>query len=60
MEEKHELVDKGSENKEKQNMEELIVILIHVVLASFLALGPLAFALYFDLKQKSEVNQDSR
>ena len=35
-------------------MNEPIITLIHVLLASILALGPLAIALYLDLKQKHE------
>lgn len=40
-------------------MNELFINLIHALLASMLALGPLSIALYLDLKQKFEVKQKS-
>lgn len=38
-------------------MNPLTVNIIHFLLASVLALGPLSIALYFDLKQKREAAQ---
>lgn len=34
--------------------------IIHALIASMLALGPLSIALYLDLKQKGEATQKSR
>ncbi len=41
-------------------MNEPTVTLMHVLLTSILALGPLSIALYLDLKQKREAEQKSR
>lgn len=41
-------------------MNEPTVTIIHILLASILALGPLSIALYLDLKQKREAEQKSR
>lgn len=38
-------------------MNEITINIIHGLLASVLALGPLSIALYFDLKQKNETEQ---
>lgn len=38
-------------------MYEITIYIIHGMLATILALGPLSVAAYFDLKQKREVNQ---
>jgi hypothetical protein len=41
-------------------MNELTINLIHGLLATILALGPLSIALYLDLQQKREAEQKSR
>lgn len=38
-------------------MNELSINIIHGLLATILALGPLSIALYFDLRQKHEAKQ---
>jgi hypothetical protein len=38
-------------------MNELSINIVHGLLATILALGPLSIALYFDLKQKREAKQ---
>lgn len=38
-------------------MDQLTITLIHVLLASILALGPLSIALYLDLKQKNKTEE---
>ena len=38
-------------------MNEITINIIHGLLASILALGPLAIAAYFDLKQKPKAEQ---
>jgi hypothetical protein len=41
-------------------MDALTINLIHALLTSILALGPLSIAFYFDLKQRREATQNSR
>jgi hypothetical protein len=38
-------------------MNEITIIIIHGLLATILALGPLSFALYLDLKQNHETGK---
>lgn len=41
-------------------MNELSINIIHTLLATILALGPLSIALYLDLKQQREAKQKSQ